>query len=100
RCPLRCATSLVFVAGRSMVPPPFVDLFHRRFQPHLDQMQQVPVAHSTGHRFHQLGVGNAVEVSAQVCVYHLCMSRVHQTVHFAHRVQGGAVGSIRVLLRL
>ena len=45
--PLRAAPALVLVAGRPMVPPPVVDLFHRRLEPHLDQPQEVPIADAT-----------------------------------------------------
>jgi hypothetical protein len=38
---------LILVPGRSMVMPTIVDLFHRCFQPHLDQAQHVPIADAT-----------------------------------------------------
>ena len=54
--PLRAAPSLVLVAGRPMMPPPIVDCFHRRFEPHLDQLQEMPIADAPRDRFHQFGV--------------------------------------------
>ena len=63
RCPLRTADPLVLVPGRPMAVPFAVRLFHRCFQPHLDQPQNAAVADPPGHRFHQLGMGDAIEVS-------------------------------------
>jgi hypothetical protein len=40
-----------------MVPTPVVDFFHRRFEPHLDQLQKMPIADAPRDRFHQFGVG-------------------------------------------
>jgi len=51
--------------------PALVAFLDRRFQPHLDEMQHVSIADSPSHRLHQIGVGNAVEVAAQVGVDHL-----------------------------
>ena len=44
---LRAAPALVLVPGRSMMPAPVVDFFHRRLEPHLDQLQQMPIADAT-----------------------------------------------------
>jgi hypothetical protein len=45
-----------------MSPTPIVDLFDRCLQPQLDQMQQLPVAHASGYRFHEFGVRDLIEV--------------------------------------
>jgi hypothetical protein len=45
-----------------MLATPIVDLLDRRLQPHLDQAQDVPVAHATRHRLHELGVRDLIEV--------------------------------------
>jgi site-specific DNA recombinase len=44
---LWAAPAFVLVSGRSMMPPPIVHFFHRRFQPHLDQLQKMPIANAT-----------------------------------------------------
>ena len=97
---LRRAAALVLVAGRSMYAAPVVGLFGRGRQPHLDQTQDVLVAYATGHRLHQLGVGDAVEVSAQIRIYNLSMSGVQQSVDGLDGVLRFALGSVAILLRL
>jgi hypothetical protein len=82
------------------MPPPIVDLLHRRFQPRLDQLQEMPIADAPGHRSHQLGVGDAVEVAGQVRVDDVRMPRTEQPVDLPDGIQGAAFGSIGVLLRL
>src|SRR3954467_6783703 len=59
--PLRGSPPFVLGTGRSVVASALVDLFHRRSQPRRDQRQEVPIAHATGDRLHQLGVRDAVE---------------------------------------
>src|SRR6516225_1759777 len=44
RSPLRSSHPLVFVPGRSMAVPLLIGLFHRCFQPHLQQPQHAAVA--------------------------------------------------------
>ncbi len=63
RSTLRCSHPLVLVPGRPMAVPLRVGLFHRCFQPHLDQPQHAAVADPTGHRLHQLCMRDAVEIS-------------------------------------
>jgi hypothetical protein len=43
------------------MPPPTVDLFHWRLQPHLQQPEYPTVADASGRRFQELGVGYTVE---------------------------------------
>ena len=62
-------------------------------------MQHGFVAHATGHTLHQFGVGNAVEVPAQVRIDHLLVPEARQAVNFPHSVQGTAIRSIGILLR-
>jgi site-specific DNA recombinase len=63
RSPLRGPHPLVFVPGRSMAVPLRVGLFHRCLQPELDQPQQAAVADPPGHRLHQLGMRDAIEIA-------------------------------------
>src|SRR2546422_4086408 len=53
------------------------------------------IADPAGHRLDELGVRDAVEVSGQVRVDHLGVSRVQQRVHLPHRVQRVAARAIR-----
>ena len=100
RSPLWGPFPLVFVAGRSAAIPLLVGLFHRHLQPHLDQLQEGPVTDPPGYRFHQLGVGDAVEISAQIRVDHFGIPAPQQILHALDRVQGASVGPVGVLLRL
>ena len=88
RSTLRRSRPLVLVPGRPMAVPVRVCLFHRCFQPHLDQPRHAAVADPTGHRFHQLRMGNTVEVTRKVGVHHIGVSRPEQPFHLANGVQG------------
>ena len=80
--------------------PLLVGLFHRCLQPHLDQPQDAAVADPPGHRFHQLGMRDAVEVTGQVRVDHLGMPRPEQPFDLPNGVQGAALRAVGVLFRL
>ena len=58
---LRCSPRRLLAATH---PPmsPFAGLLDRRLQPHLDQMQHLPVANTSCNALDQLGVGNRIEV--------------------------------------
>ena len=77
--------SLVFVAGRSLLPSTLVACFHRCFQPHLDQAEYPPVADPSRYRCHELRVGDRVEVTAQVCVNHFRETRRGAAIRHALR---------------
>ena len=97
---LRRALALVLVAGRSLFASPLVFLLDRHLQPLLEQVEHVPIADAPSQRLHQVAVGNAVEVAAQVCVHHFRVPRVHQGMDRAYGIQRTAVRSVGVLLRL
>ena len=40
---MRSATFLITIAGRALLLTPFIGFLHRDLQPHLDQMQHLPV---------------------------------------------------------
>jgi site-specific DNA recombinase len=61
--PLRAAPALVLVARRPLMPAPPVDLLDRRFKPHLDQPQEVPIADPAGERLEEFGVRDFIEVA-------------------------------------
>src|SRR5512135_1996030 len=63
RRPLRATPALILVARRPVMSTPLVDLLDRRFEPHLDQPQQVPIADPAGERLEELGVGDFIEVT-------------------------------------
>jgi hypothetical protein len=49
--------------GRAFLPSSIIGFFHGAFQPHLDQMQHVPINDPACYRFQQLGMGDAPEGS-------------------------------------
>jgi hypothetical protein len=77
-----------------------VGFFDRRFEPHLHEMQHATIADATSHRLHQFGVGDRVEVPAQVRVDHLGIPASQPGVDRLDGVQRTAAFTIRVLLRL
>ena len=97
---LRRATTLVLVAGCPHLPPLLVRLLDRSLQPHLHQMQQVPVADPASHALHQFVVRNRVEVAAQVRVDDFRVATVQPALDRLDRPVGVAAGPIGMLLRL
>ncbi len=63
----------------------------------LDEPQYGPIADAAGHAFHQLVVGDGVEVAAQVGIDHLAVSSVDQPMHGADGIVGAALRSVGVL---
>ena len=61
---------MVLRLGGALAPTTSIILFDGYHQPPLDQCQQVPVADPPGHALHQLGVGDAVEVTLQIGIDH------------------------------
>lgn len=51
---LWAAAARISVFGRSPLASPFVTLFHRSLEPHLDQREYVPITHAAGYRFHKV----------------------------------------------
>jgi len=68
---LWAAASLILVPCRSLHVPPLVDFLDGRFQPHLQQRQHRAVHDAPRQAAHEFGVGNVVEVPAQVGVDHV-----------------------------
>lgn len=97
---LRRATLLILVAGCAACSSPSVRFFHRCFQPHLDQMQHLLVAHATSHRRHQLTMRDRIKVAAQVRIDHLRMPGVQERVDVPNGVVGTFPRPVSVLLRL
>ncbi|MBR0914899.1 hypothetical protein [Bradyrhizobium japonicum] len=61
---------LISIPRGSMLASAIVRLFHRRLDPHLDQMQDLPVCHPACYRFHQWSVRNLVEIATQIRIDH------------------------------
>jgi hypothetical protein len=61
---------LIPISRGSMFSSAIVRLFHRRLDPHLDQVQDLPVGDPARHRFHQWSVRNLIEVATQISVDH------------------------------
>ena len=62
--------------------------FHRCLEPHLDQAKDSPVADAPRHRFHQLRVGDTVEVTAQIRVNHFHETRTEQRLDMPDGILG------------
>jgi len=71
--------------GRTLLPTPLVGLFDRHVQPHLDQMQHLPIEDPTRHRLHRLGVRDRIEVRGEIRVNDLRMTLLQQAVHLPDR---------------
>ena len=52
----------------------FIPLLNRNLQPHLDQMQHVPIDNSPSHALHEFGVWNGVKVLRQIGVHHIVVA--------------------------
>ena len=70
---LRRATtaSLPTADPRFAVLVPFRD---RNLQPHLDQMQHVPIDNPPSHALHKLGMRNGIKVLRQIGVHHIVVA--------------------------
>jgi site-specific DNA recombinase len=97
---LRRTSPVVLVPCRSMPVAPLVDFLDGGFQPHLQQMQHGPVHDASRQASHQLRMGNAVEVPAQIRIDHLRVPAVEQVSHLVNRVQRAPVWPVGVLLGL
>src|SRR3984957_18532838 len=63
--------SLAATHAPGSVRVPFLD---RRPQPHLDEAQDVSIHDTPGHRLHQLGVWNRIEVLRQISVNYVSVA--------------------------
>ena len=82
-----------------MFVPALVGFFDRSFQPHLDQVQHGPINYPPSHRLHKLGMGDSIEVAAQVRVNDLLMTGVDQSMDALYRVQRTTISPIGILFR-
>jgi len=71
-------------------------LFDRRFEPHLDEMQHMPVDDPAGHGPEQVRVRNAVEIARQIGVYHVGVAPADKPVNFPDRLTTAPIGSIAI----
>jgi len=83
-----------------MLVSSLVGFFDRSFQPHLDQVQHRSIDDPSRYRPHKIGVGNAIEVAAEISVDNLSMAAVEQLVDVPHGIQCAAVCPIGILFRL
>ena len=91
---------LVPISRGSMLASAIVRLFNRRLDPHLDQMQDLPVCDSARHRFHQWSVRNLIEIATQVRVDHRRVPGIDRAVHGFDRAKRTYASAVRVLFRL
>src|SRR5262249_28254462 len=84
---------------RSSHPAAGVDLLDRCYQPLLEEGQNRPVAYAASDRPHQLRMRDAIEVTAQVGVDHLCMPRPQPLPYLLDGLVSAAAWSVGILLR-
>ena len=99
RSALRNPAARVPGGCRSCLPSSAVVFFNRRLQPHLDQMQQVPVRDPARHRFQKFGVRDRPEVVREVRVNDPRVPLIDQAVDSANRRVSAQVRSVAVQLR-
>jgi hypothetical protein len=75
-----------------------VRLFHRSFDPHLNQVQDLAVGDPARHRFHQWSVRNLIEVATQVSVDHGRVPVIDQAVDGLDRIQRILAGAVAARL--
>lgn len=61
-------------------------LHHRSLDPHLDQMQNLPVRDAADHQSHEFIVRDRIEVLGQIRVYDLSVLRVQRICNRFDRV--------------
>jgi hypothetical protein len=59
---LRTTPTFFPISHASTLISPLIRFLDRSFQPHLDQMEQVPVYDSASYRLHKLGMRKSVKV--------------------------------------
>ena len=100
RCSLRRAPSLVLVPGCSMFPTPLVRLFHRSLQPHLDQMQHVPIAMRRATDFINSAWGMLSKYPLKSASTTSDVRVFSKRVDMANRVQRTSIRTVGILLGL
>ena len=73
---------LLLLAARHAPLPFLVPLFDRCLQPHLDQMQHVPIDDAPRHALHQFAVRDRVEVFGQIGVHHIGVAGAESSCTF------------------
>src|SRR5271165_7213553 len=79
-------------APRPVAVPPL----DRSLQPHLDQMQHMPVDDAPGHRFEEVRMRDRVEIFRQIGVYHVGVAPADQPVRFLDRIDRAATRAIAI----
>ena len=85
-----CDVPLAVIAG----------LYHGNRQPHLDQAQDVPIHNSPGDAFHQVPMGDGLEVVGQIGIDDLGKALKQHLVNLPYGILGAAPGTIPVSIGL
>src|SRR5271166_5613619 len=88
--------ALAGLAGAHAPRPVAVPLLDRSLQPHLDQMQHMPVDDAPGHRFEEVRMRDRVEIFRQVGVNHVGVAPANQPVRFLDRIDRAATRAIAI----
>jgi site-specific DNA recombinase len=92
---LRCSPGRLLPTTHPSMPP-LVGLFNRRLQPHLDQMQHLPIADAARDAPYELGVRDRIEVLGQISVYHFGVPLIDRAVDFSNRIERTALGTVAI----
>lgn len=84
------------LSTRHAPPAPLISLLDGRLQPHLEEMQHVPVHHAAGDTLQQLLVRNGVEIFRQVGVDHIRVAVAQRVVYRPDRVLRAPLRSIPI----
>ena len=91
---------IVILAARQPPLRGCVPLLDRHLQPHLDQMQHLPIHDSPCHTLQKFGVRNRVKVLRQIRVHDIRISFVQQFIHFPDRILRPLLRPIPISIRL
>ncbi len=92
---LRCSSrGLLSPTHPSM--PPLVGLFDRRLQPHLDQMQHLPITDPPCHARDQRRVRNRIEIFRHISVHDVGVPLFDRLVDGSNRIERTPLGTVPI----
>ena len=76
--------------------PPLVGLFDRRLQPHLHQMQHLPITDPPCHARDQRRVRNRIEIFRYISVYDFGVPLFDRRVDGSNRIERASLGTVSI----
>src|SRR6185437_8748398 len=77
-----------------------IPLLDRRLEPHLNEVQDIPIDDAPSNRLHQFSVRDRVEVSGQIRVYHISVAAADQRMDFLDRVDSAPFRTVAIGARV